>query len=330
MPLIKSAKKSAVSKNIKTEMESGKPQKQSIAIALSTQRAAKKHKMALGGAVEGPTHSKPYDRDPGTPAPKPNDKKIPESEFMSENWSEGSAPPMKPDNKRPPEAEYMAGHFAEGGAIDHAKMAKHHTEMARHYMRGGDIETADQHYTMADKHRQATAPATAISPHEDKQESGYSDDEMAGKFADGGMAKQKEPKSEGDDYQVGEKGSPGQKFTKYVQDMFGGTKDEQPKKKAEGGMMGSDGPKSIAATIMARKKYANGGEVDLAQNAEEHDNEADDLNYDALRKENYSESDGLEDLTSPMDSNEHADEIPEDQHDMVSKLRARMKSRRGF
>ena len=35
MPLIKSASKEAIAKNIKTEMDHGKPQKQSIAIALS-------------------------------------------------------------------------------------------------------------------------------------------------------------------------------------------------------------------------------------------------------------------------------------------------------
>lgn len=42
MPLIKSANKAAVSKNIRTEMKAGKSQKQAIAIALSTQRQAKK------------------------------------------------------------------------------------------------------------------------------------------------------------------------------------------------------------------------------------------------------------------------------------------------
>ena len=41
MPLIKSKSKKAVSKNIKTEIKAGKPQKQAIAIALSTQRKAK-------------------------------------------------------------------------------------------------------------------------------------------------------------------------------------------------------------------------------------------------------------------------------------------------
>ena len=44
MPLIKSKSKEAVGKNIKTEMKSGKSQKQAVAIALETQRRAKKKK----------------------------------------------------------------------------------------------------------------------------------------------------------------------------------------------------------------------------------------------------------------------------------------------
>ena len=48
--LIKSSKKEAVGKNIATEMKSGKPQKQAVAIALSTQRDARKAK--LGALLE--------------------------------------------------------------------------------------------------------------------------------------------------------------------------------------------------------------------------------------------------------------------------------------
>jgi hypothetical protein len=44
MPLIKSAKKADVGKNIKTEMAAGKRQKQAVAIALNTQRQAGKKK----------------------------------------------------------------------------------------------------------------------------------------------------------------------------------------------------------------------------------------------------------------------------------------------
>jgi hypothetical protein len=44
MPLVKSSSKNAFRKNVKTEMAAGKPQKQAVAIAYSTKRAAKKGK----------------------------------------------------------------------------------------------------------------------------------------------------------------------------------------------------------------------------------------------------------------------------------------------
>ena len=42
MPLTKSTSKAAFSKNVRTEMKSGKPQKQAVAIAYSEKRAAAK------------------------------------------------------------------------------------------------------------------------------------------------------------------------------------------------------------------------------------------------------------------------------------------------
>lgn len=53
MPLIKSKSKAAVSQNISTEMHSGTPQKQAIAIALSVQRRA-------GGGKAKPKAKKGY------------------------------------------------------------------------------------------------------------------------------------------------------------------------------------------------------------------------------------------------------------------------------
>ena len=44
MPLVKGKSKSAMSQNIKTEMEAGKPQKQAVAIAYSDARGGKTRK----------------------------------------------------------------------------------------------------------------------------------------------------------------------------------------------------------------------------------------------------------------------------------------------
>jgi len=44
MPLDKSGSKKSVSKNIKAEMEAGKPQKQAVAIALNVKKKAKAKK----------------------------------------------------------------------------------------------------------------------------------------------------------------------------------------------------------------------------------------------------------------------------------------------
>lgn len=56
MPLIKSKSDKAFKSNIKTEIAAGKPQKQAVAIAYSTKRAAKK---AYGGSVDNDDYDAP-------------------------------------------------------------------------------------------------------------------------------------------------------------------------------------------------------------------------------------------------------------------------------
>lgn len=102
-------------------------------------------------------------------------------------------------------------------------------------------------------------------------------------------------------------------------------------KMAEGGEV-EEHYSSIADAILAksrRSKMADGGQVDLSLNATEGENLEDDLSWDALRKENYSESEGLEELSSPSDSGQHGDSLEdEDEHgeSLVDSIRRKKKN----
>jgi len=53
MPLVKSTSKKAFSQNVKTERNAGKPLDQSLAIAYSTQRQARRHHIQEKGQQHG-------------------------------------------------------------------------------------------------------------------------------------------------------------------------------------------------------------------------------------------------------------------------------------
>lgn len=96
---------------------------------------------------------------------------------------------------------------------------------------------------------------------------------------------------------------------------------------------------SMADMIMMRRKakkmmeesdmkkaenFADGGEVDLDENAMEEPNSYYHQNEEAALKENYDED--MDHLHQDMDSNEHGRTLPdEDEYDMVSAVRKRMK-----
>jgi hypothetical protein len=85
---------------------------------------------------------------------------------------------------------------------------------------------------------------------------------------------------------------------------------------------------SVAKAIM-RKRMAEGGRVDIEENAEEMPNFYDELDEDSVGHTFVQDS--IED--QPRDSNEHGDSLmDEDEHDgrMISMIRQRMKMRRGF
>ena len=58
MPLVKSASKETFRKNVKAEIAAGKPEKQAVAIAYSTQRAASSTQRASNTAKSAPKGKK--------------------------------------------------------------------------------------------------------------------------------------------------------------------------------------------------------------------------------------------------------------------------------
>lgn len=82
MPLIKSKSPRAFKDNVKAEMDSGKPEKQSLAIAYSVKRQNAKKKMAFGGMAEEDNAVSPMPR-------KPDDKRLDEKEYMADQFKDG-------------------------------------------------------------------------------------------------------------------------------------------------------------------------------------------------------------------------------------------------
>lgn len=87
---------------------------------------------------------------------------------------------------------------------------------------------------------------------------------------------------------------------------------------------------SIADAIIAKRKakmMADGGMVDLEANSEESPNEEDQMSFKANGKEQYDDS---QLSAQPEDSNEHGDELDSDEHDMISRIRAKIRAKRGM
>jgi hypothetical protein len=416
MPLIKSAGKKAVGENIKTEMKAGKPQKQAIAIALSTQRAArKKHakggmarKMsqaehggascmacgggmckyaeggsvnpqtspspqatpdiheeankraqdidygidermrkrqmagnpgyANGGAVEGPTYSKKYDRNPGTPAPKPDDERFPEDEYMARDMDapigstpRGSHPSIDEETY---DSERFSDRMANGGAVEGPTYSEpFDRNPGTPKAKEDDERLPESEYMGADWGDGSTPHDRGPKPSEEE----YMGKRSGGAYAKGGKVKNYmspgESEEAAEDGMVTLRGHSHRMNPSLKESHKDGTADYMDKE-------WDREPSSIADAIMEkRQKLAEGGflpEDDikgdedrdiLDGNSEEEPNNEDRYSYNALRKENYQEQSQLHD--QPEESNEHGDEIDSDENDHISEIRRRMKSRRG-
>lgn len=263
MPLFKGASKKVMSKNIKTEMDAGKPQKQSIAIAYNMAKRNGK-KMSKGGSI-------------GRDEAKLDADHVHTEECMSEG---GSC--------------YARGGIVEGEASK--KMESLNSSV--HALNGDDWDERDE----------AASKASMKPMSEPKLDSGLDADldeeesHLEPTFPPEAPTA-KAPK-------------------KFMAD--GGRAEMDPIDTADS--HDSDELDMVASIMEKRKMMAEGGSVDVSENADEEYNHEDQLGFNALRKENYSESDGLADLTQPEDSNEHGDKLSDaDAHDMVDTIRKKLK-----
>ncbi len=292
------------------------------------------------------------------PARKPDDKQRPKSAFMDTNdWSDGEKPSRKPfadggsvlttkpNAPRPSQTSTESEDLnakAGRGKMSPAQMAEYHEqEGARYRMmaQGGVAEVdgmaqedgytgtpprkADDHRFPTDEYMSTDKWSKGNPPSRKPDDERPTDEEMASTyFAEGGKAMEIDPIT--DDELENELSKKPMKADKYSPDQDPGADAIEPEPFAEGGE--AEGHyDSVASAIMAkkRKKFADGGTVDLDENAQEEFNNEDQMSFNALRKENYSENAGLKQMGSPVNSNQNGRNLPdEDSHDMADEFRS--------
>lgn len=253
---------------------------------------------------------------------------------------QSSAAPASPD-EQPSHSMDEEGADRQGPKVP--DMQDEHSTHRKPYAKGGQIEASDEHHHMDGRYED---DLTDLHPSMDEGSGmAHSHNEM-GSDRQGPAHHEEEPHSE-HDRMFSDNEEQARKSRAYAE---GGSvhheMDEQPEDEAE-----LEHAASMAAAIMAKmKKFARGGEiledspdihshgsmdthedadqVDLSRNADEDANEEDQSSFNALRKENYSESDGLRKMDSPEDSNEHSPEHEDmDVNDdsIVSQIRRKMR-----
>lgn len=404
MPLMKRKSKKAFEHNVKAEMEAGKPQKQSLAIAFSVKRKAKKAaggsvqsgskdmNYAKGGEVEDSARSesrpmpdkhyndskeasrnsgnKPAKEDSWTSRPDirqsqkgpkttaiKHPKMVPQDGYSvrlrsEEDDLQDSASVNDGPQRQPPKHDNEEGPDRQGPRV--RDMQDEHSTHRKPYAKGGEVEAQDYDHKAKNKYeddlldlppsedegdamahaddeegqdRQGPKVPDMEEPHNDEESKIYG-------YADGGMVDNEEEI----EHAASIAAAIMMKMRMDREDGMSGSKDEdQAENYAEGGdVIGSED--SLFDAIKHKKPsgqdsiYAHPDEdqADLSRNAEEDKNMEDQSSFDALRKENYSESEGLEALDQPHDSNLHGDPREDDEEnihdgDIVSAIRRKMK-----
>lgn len=346
MPLIQSKSKKALEHNIEVEMKahpSKKKRDQNLAIAFSVQRknkkkyanggqigldAMKKENYAAGGLAKDQEPVNPKvnsklgseyegDNNPGTPGKKPDDRRPSEKEYMAgdmQGYAQGGSiyggkaeedrnpglPKAKSDDRRPDSNDYMSDDWAGGPDLDGVNknlgpseeeyMANHMKMLAK----GGHV---------ACMHCGGMGYADGGEIHDSVDESHDIDADEDGRasIVESILAKRRSPFSEEDDF---------------------GSSDEEH---------------------AAHAKYAEGGEINDKDEVDDPFDKGEGIStfqeegpgerrkYNQYARD-YNQGDDRQLSKQPMDSNEDGDQEEkddEDEHDMVSQIRKKLKASRG-
>jgi hypothetical protein len=362
MPLIKKASKKAFEHNVRAEMEAHPDKRaQDLAIAYSVQRKAKKKHMAEGGPVSAKAEKRPMPdqrgEDKAEVAHNSSDKALHQA-----GWS--ARPTEKQATHKPKVARITVPKMVPSSVIN-ARLHKHEDDLE------ASMPPASPKEQPARDMDEEGAKRQGPPVHKMKMlaKGGMINEEVSMHDAEEDMVEHPAHLEEDDDQMSP---AHDEFMADHMKMLAEGGElhhemDEQPEEEE---ML--EHHASIAAAIMAKREaakalhsgsededeaemYADGGEVagrrhheipshesiythedadqaDLSRNADEDANEEDQLSFNAIKKENYSESAGLDALDQPMDSNEHGDEREhesEDKHDshLVNAVRRRMKMR---
>lgn len=347
-------------------MDAGKPKKQALAISYNMQRRSGKKKMAQGGQVNAKYEKRPMPsetdedskmvsrnssikkpgedswsdnptvRDAQSPSPHKlsQPKLVGSDEFSSRNKQMrdeendlGDSIHPETDRAQPNKRDDEIGPNRQGPKV--SDMERQHGnkraayEMSKENQYSEDVADANMKKIQSPPGRYAQG-GPVMEPEDEGMELMERSDEgnMQGRLSPGRHGEQ--PKGQYDEIEAPHSAGP--------LDMERQHNNGRPAY-AKGGEI-EDHYESIADAILAKKRkskmMAEGGQVDLSRNADEDLNFEDQQSFKAGRKENYSESEGLAQLDSPMDSNEHSPEHEEmdvNDKDIVESIRRKKRAK---
>jgi hypothetical protein len=287
-PLFKGKSKKAFSKNVETEMDEGKPQKQSLAIAFSMQKRKPKKKMAKGGEITADTEKRP-DPDQTFNDSKETARKGDKhnaSGWLDNKKEAGKSGPTKPntasagnfsnedmtDEDKANTVEEM--NMVEGPSTDPKKVNANHLKMAN----GGPVNFSNE------------ARPTTENASDDRE-----------------FAMKKENYSD-----------PMGINAHHSEDI------KDALLMAHGGDVGEHDT-IVEAIMRKRRNMAEGGQVDIDSNNQEQPNSYYPRNEDHTVGEPADQD--FQDSSQPEDSNEHGRDLPQDskEESLVDAIRRKSK-----